>query len=457
MALPKHAWVSLLVFGAVLFWFLFRLNRDEAGSVNEVPTLENLVVEESQSLEISENGFSSLNIPAGWMMRRPAELTTNRIDQPMPASPMPSMDSPPKQRNDLWFVTPYALPGAMLSPPHLPRIPGTVITGEVAGVPAPWVAVVLNEDPSGLSSFTINKRAMLSRPPDKFSRSWGTYDTAKLSLPGLSATQAPSEQAVIAEIREDSTELFSRAMYYIRVADQRAYDGNNREAVDYLRQAVSLFPRMFYANRRLGKLLILQGDYDAALEHLLIATGDDQSLPETWNDVGVAYLYRGDHNEAIKAFETSFALDSTSVEPLFNSGLALRLQGNMARARDIFTRCLQFNDDDARFYRELAVIAALEDDEELALKLLDDAMTRDKTWTTPMLDAALIHAEAGRRDVVLHYLDKALENTPAHIMIQIYNQPAFRETKLHPESKPFESRLAAKARKEMGRQTAISP
>ena len=125
----------------------------------------------------------------------------------------------------------------------------------------------------------------------------------------------------------------------------------------------------------------------------------------------------------------------------------MRKGGRTDEARQAFNRYLALTPNDARAYRELAVIDALADQHDAAMQNLKRAISIDPSWYTPRLDAALMHAERNEYLEALTQLDRALENAPAWVVLQIYNQPPFHNLRLMPESRAFESRLAAAARK----------
>jgi TolB-like protein/DNA-binding winged helix-turn-helix (wHTH) protein/tetratricopeptide (TPR) repeat protein len=73
-----------------------------------------------------------------------------------------------------------------------------------------------------------------------------------------------------------------------------------REAVDHMRRAVTLDPLSFLMNRRLGAVLYLARDYDAALVQLNRAAEMEQEPSSIDNYRSLIYEQKGQHDEAIE-------------------------------------------------------------------------------------------------------------------------------------------------------------
>jgi len=307
----------------------------------------------------------------------------------------------------------------------------------------------------GLPVFSfLDKRAMLSKPPESFSRDWITYER-QADLTAVSTesprSRSPSAPVVAAEpaAAGDDPEMVTKAMYYIREAEVKMSAGLVDQAVSAYAQALSVYPQMTYANKQIGRLNLMRGDFEGAIRHLTAALDADETLPETLNDLGVAYLYSGRPHEALASFEAALSADPMTLEPLFNAGLVLRRLMRIDDARAALVQYLETESMDARAHRELALLDTMQTNHTAALAGLERAMELDPAWYTPLLDAALIYAEAGNRDMAMKYLERAMEIAPALVIYQVFTQPIFRNIRLQPESKPFETRLAAKARQEM--------
>lgn len=389
----------------------------------------------SPAIDTNTRSPSSLVVPAEWMLSRTGYVAStatmagdNLISNKPPA--------PPAALNRI--LAPYARPATMMSPAQASTVPNPPESPGASALRL-WSA---SESSRELFAFSyINKPAMLSKSPENVSTTWVTYSRR---TPPTNAWNAAPVTTLVAS---DHPDALAKATFFIREAEAKVSAGLTDQAIAYYTQALTMFPRMTYANKQLGRLHLMRGEYDLAAHYLNAAIEGDNTPAETLNDLGIAHLYAGRIDQALAAFEASTTADPALPEPQFNAGLALRKGGRLADARISFNRYLTSSPNDARAYRELAVIDALEDYNEAALLNLERAIAIDPTWYTPRLDAALLHAERNEYESALTQLDRALENAPAWVVLQTYNQPPFHNLRLMPESKPFESRLAGKARR----------
>jgi tetratricopeptide (TPR) repeat protein len=378
---------------------------------------------------------ASLSVPPEWMLSRSnyvAAVKTNAVPTNRPAA-----DTPMTR-----ILAPYARPITMLSAPLLPPMASPPESPGASALRL-WTATEPTLDPIAYSY--INKPSMLSKSPESLGSAWVTY-TRRATTNLTVATAAPLAPLTTLVASEDPDAL-AKATFFIREAEAKVSAGLTDQAIAYYTQALTMFPRMTYANKQLGRLKLMRGEYDLAAQYLTIAIEGDDTPGETLNDLGIAHLYAGRVDQALAAFEAATTADAALPEPRFNVGLALRKGGRSDEARQAFNRYLALIPNDARAYRELAVIDALADQHDAAMQNLERAISIDPTWYTPRLDAALLHAERNEYDAALSQLTLALEHAPAWVVLQIYQQPPFHNLRLMPESRDFESRLAAAARK----------
>ena len=378
---------------------------------------------------------ASLTVPAEWMLSRSGYVAAVKAD----AAPTnrPATDSPLTR-----ILAPYARPITMLSAPLLP--PNTSPL-ESPGASALRLWSATEPTPGPIAFSYINKPSMLSKPPDAPGSAWVTY--ARRATTNMTVATAAPIVPLTTLVASEDPDALAKATFFIREAEAKVSAGLTDQAIAYYTQALTMFPRMTYANKQLGRLKLMRGEYDLAAQYLTIAIEGDDTPGETLNDLGIAHLYAGRVDQALAAFEAATTADPALPEPRFNVGLALRKGGRADEARQAFNRYLALTPNDARAYRELAVIDALTDQHDAAMQNLKRAISIDPTWYTPRLDAALMHAERNEYMEALTQLDRALENAPAWVVLQIYNQPPFHNLRLMPESRAFESRLAAAARK----------
>jgi len=360
------------------------------------------------------------------------------------SSPLP----PPRVGLSKVFA-PYASPSSMISltgSPDQPRVPASP---EFLAFKT-WT----ESQAAGSGNAYLNLTAMLGAAPtgEVVRRTWIEVDTGGSRNTNVSSvlamlTERPDQQAPVPEEASASDpQSIARVMYYVREGDARMSEGLLEEAAKAYTDALAIYPQLTYANQQVGRLNLVLGNYDAAIRNLQAALEASDDIGETLNDLGVAFMYAGRIDEALESFEAALQAEPEQVDPIFNTGLALRQAGRLVDAREQFNTYLNIIPRDARAMRELAVIDMLENQRETALRRLIIAIEYDDTWATPMLDAALLFAEMGINDRALALMEKALDRAAVREVYQVYMQDPFRNIRLSPEGKPFEAKLAAKAR-----------
>lgn len=248
------------------------------------------------------------------------------------------------------------------------------------------------------------------------------------------------------EVPVTDEERISRALFAVREAEKEMTGGRLDNAVQAYRNVLRLYPRMTFAHQQLGRLSLMQGRFKDAIDHFIKSLEADEYLVDNLTDIGAAYLYSGRIRESITWFEAARETSPTSSEPLFNQGVALRRLGEIDQAMHIFQQYGRLFARDARLHRELGVLASLNKNPLGALDHFARALELDANWSTPLLDAALLHARLNNRTMAIACLDRALELAPPASVLEVYRLPAFRDIRLSPDGKPFEARLAKKAR-----------
>jgi Flp pilus assembly protein TadD len=242
-------------------------------------------------------------------------------------------------------------------------------------------------------------------------------------------------------------DALARAIYFATEADNRMLAGQLDEAMEFYRMALEIFPQMTYANWQVGRISIAQRRYPDAIRYLTEAVRNTTDLGETLNDLGIAYLYAGDLDQALAIFSSAAAADPSLLDPPFNLGLTLLRAGRIKDARIQFKEYSVLAPEDPRPHRELAMLEIMERRPVAAGAFLERAITIDPDWPQPLLDAALLQAESGDLDVAMDYLTRALGKADPREVIRVYRQAAFNPVRLSPRGDAFEAQLAERARR----------
>ncbi len=135
--------------------------------------------------------------------------------------------------------------------------------------------------------------------------------------------------------------------------------GTLRRAEGHARKAVGIDEFNPAAQALLGKILSRLGEYDRALEALRHALALNPSDPETYAGLGDALLWSGEIGEARRMLEMAAELDpKLPSQDLFALGAAYFLQGELARAAQVFERTVARQDGNQFIHAMLAAIYA---------------------------------------------------------------------------------------------------
>ena len=115
-----------------------------------------------------------------------------------------------------------------------------------------------------------------------------------------------------------------------RVDEQRQND--LRRAQLHLEEAVRTKPTP-EAHHALGKVYLAQGKFDDAIREFEQSLSGNKNQAQIYNDLGVAWLQKGDVNRSIDSFNKALQLDGNSLEALFNRALAYEKQSRFDEAK----------------------------------------------------------------------------------------------------------------------------
>jgi len=114
------------------------------------------------------------------------------------------------------------------------------------------------------------------------------------------------------------------------VNDQRT--DNLRRAQLHLEQAVKEKPTP-EAHHVLGKVYLAQGRLDEAIKEFDQSINGSKAPAQNFNDLGVAWLEKGDYNRSLDSFNKALQLDGNLQEALFNRALAYEKQSRFDEAK----------------------------------------------------------------------------------------------------------------------------
>jgi len=107
---------------------------------------------------------------------------------------------------------------------------------------------------------------------------------------------------------------------------------NLRRAQLHLEQAVKEKPTP-EAHHALGKVYLAQGKFDEAIKEFEQSINGSKAPAQNFNDLGVAWLQKGDYNRSLDSFNKALQLDGNLQEALFNRALAYEKQSRSNEAK----------------------------------------------------------------------------------------------------------------------------
>ena len=107
---------------------------------------------------------------------------------------------------------------------------------------------------------------------------------------------------------------------------------NLRLAELHLTQAVKEKPTP-EAHHALARVFLAQRKFDEAIRELEQSLNGSRNQAQIYNDLGVAWLEKGDFNRSLESFNKALQLDSKLLEALFNRALCYEKQSRFAEAK----------------------------------------------------------------------------------------------------------------------------
>jgi tetratricopeptide (TPR) repeat protein len=150
---------------------------------------------------------------------------------------------------------------------------------------------------------------------------------AKLPEPGGDLPDPKSEMAKL--------HAKQKAGGHLRVAAALMLNGEFEAALERVRQAERVAPDYAEVQATRGLILVRKGELNEGIRLLQLAIESDpraQMVFQTLNNLGLAYLQQGRCEEAIDAIERSLKLEPDYQNALYNLGLANETCGNPEEA-----------------------------------------------------------------------------------------------------------------------------
>jgi Flp pilus assembly protein TadD len=208
---------------------------------------------------------------------------------------------------------------------------------------------------------------------------------------------------------------------------QSLYEPNESEQLKLLLKAVQTYRDFPEAQFRLGRLYFRKGDCGSAIPHLLLGRSESSTLPESDFMRGTCYLQGDQPLQAVQAF---WRLQQVSppFEALNNIGVAYLRKGDLSLALNSFIDARNLSRTDAVVSLNLAIVRHMQGNDAAARAVLEES--------------AKVHPQNGMLQFMLGVVLTALgENEKGSAATLKARNLAINVEKLHGEDPPKWSRV----------------
>ena len=185
--------------------------------------------------------------------------------------------------------------------------------------------------------------------------------------------------------------------------------GRLDEAEAMYRQLLEIAPEHAGVLYLLGMLAMQKKSFDSAIELLYKAVRLAPDVVAYEFTLAQALQDSGRPKEALEHYKTVLAKDDSLPETYHNMGIIYRFQGETEEAKRMFRKAISLRPEFSSAYVNLALIERDAGDSEQALTLLEQAVKADSANAEAYAQTAVTHRLAGRYDKALEYYRKALD------------------------------------------------
>lgn len=195
--------------------------------------------------------------------------------------------------------------------------------------------------------------AAQSGPQGTDRQSLAEYDLARDAFENGRLREALDHVEKALELDEDNADaayLGAIVLLGFCSADAGSSDCRFDEAERMARRALDANSEMRDAKNVLGVILVHEGRYDEAIAVLRPLAEDILygSPEKSWGNLGWAYLRKGDNDHAIDALRRAIAAQPLFCVGEYRLGLAYEKRGELALAREAFTKAVETDQPDCR-------------------------------------------------------------------------------------------------------------
>jgi DNA-directed RNA polymerase subunit alpha len=173
------------------------------------------------------------------------------------------------------------------------------------------------------------------------------------------------------------------------------------------RLAAAAGPQQKKLHLKLGVVQFYLGHLDAAVEHLRQSEG-----PLAAFFLGRAYALRGQHDEALKAFDKAEKSGYAAQQVQLQRAGVLRQQGSLGEAKAILAKLKDMAAHNAEFHYQEGGVAEAEGDTPRAARSYERAAELDPSHTGALFRLAFLNDLSGNDHEAIGYYEKCLKHPP---------------------------------------------
>ncbi len=160
----------------------------------------------------------------------------------------------------------------------------------------------------------------------------------------------------------------------------------------------------------LGTIAFKEKDYEKTVEYFSRYVEHESADHELFNNLGLSYIYLGNHIEAVKSFEKALQLEPDSVAIHFNLGKELLGAGDLDQAISHFNKAIELAPEADNVRHQLDRALKIREKTEKPLKHYSDILEKSPDSLVAHYNLANVYLIRGKKDIALQHCIESLKS-----------------------------------------------
>ena len=187
--------------------------------------------------------------------------------------------------------------------------------------------------------------------------------------------------------------------------------GQVEKAIEAYSHAIKV-KRNFVAYNNRGVTYVVKGDHDQAIQDYGKAIALNPDNAEPYCNRGIAYRKKGDHDQAIQDFDKAIDLNPDDAGAYYNRGVTYGEKGDLDRAIQDFDKAIDLKPDYAEAYNNRGVAYRKKDEHARAIQDYDKAVALKPDAAEAYSNRGIAYGEKGDHDQAIQDYGKAIDLKP---------------------------------------------